>query len=288
MPDKHAFEMDISRKALEKSPSISMSEWPDKFLGKLEMQGRSDWLNSVYVYYKCNPPWSEPGSAAFVKPAEEAVPEAQASEKTAKKDHVSEPEVAGVSSINEGPERRKAFDLKRFQRSPSVETNFGGDGEVRDQKEVLTEMPKKKETTRKSETHFIPTTRLVVYAVVDESGETMGQVECIIVDMFSGRVAYMLVGLKGQTDDRWVAAPPNALTWQAARNDFKLGVPRKILEGAPYVLRADWPEKFLAELEKSDHSGWLEDVYRYYAFTPFWVAGTDEKNGIIFRDGEIK
>jgi sporulation protein YlmC with PRC-barrel domain len=133
-------------------------------------------------------------------------------------------------------------------------------------KETKTPAPKKRET------HFIPTSRLKSYAVIDDTGEGVGDVERIIVDMYSGQVAYMLVGLKGHLNDRWVAVPPNAMIWQPSRNDFKLDISRKTLLGAPTISKGDWPDKFLVNLEKEEHARWLEEVYAYYNYTPFWIV----------------
>jgi sporulation protein YlmC with PRC-barrel domain len=130
----------------------------------------------------------------------------------------------------------------------------------------------KTQTINRTETHFIPTSRLKSYAVVDDRGEGVGEVERIIIDMHSGHVAYMLVGLKGHLDDRWVAVPPNAMTWQPARSDFKLDVSRDILLDAPTIPKADWPEKYLVNLEKEDHARWVEEVYNHYHYTPYWIV----------------
>ena len=147
-----------------------------------------------------------------------------------------------------------------------VKTRPAGDGKI---KEVKMQKPEKRVT------HFIPTSRLKSYDIVDAPGENLGQVERIIVDMYSGRVAYYLVGLKGHLNDRWVAVPPAAMTWQPAKHNFELDIPHKTLEGAPTIPKADWPEKFLADLEKEDHARWLEEVYNYYNYTPFWIVVED-------------
>lgn len=130
-------------------------------------------------------------------------------------------------------------------------------------------------TPGKIATHFIPTSRLKSYSIVNERGAEIGQVERIIVDMVSGRVAYMLVGLEGHLNDRWVAVPPDILTWRADHSDFMLDVTEKSLDEAPTIARRDWPDKFLADLEKTDHAAWVEDVYAYYDTTPFWVIVED-------------
>lgn len=244
VPEKHRFETDIPRKTMEKAPTISKSEWPDKFLGQLEMRDHSVWLESVYDYFDCTPYWIEYGEPCGMEASGPAM---------------MEPVMLQTNAMRGGSMKQS----QPVAAAATVKTRPAGDGKVKEMKP---------QTPNKMETHFIPASRLTSYAVVDDMGEGVGEVERIIVDMLSGRVAYMLVGLKGHLNDRWVAVPPDAMIWQPSRNDFKLGVPRKTLEAAPTIPRADWPDKFLAGLEKEEHSRWLEQVYNYYNFTPFWVV----------------
>jgi sporulation protein YlmC with PRC-barrel domain len=248
VPEKNRFETDIPRKTLEKAPTISKSEWPDKFLGKLEMAEHSEWLENIYVYYGRTPYWVEfDGERCGVQ--------------------ASQPVMMETVTTRINPERRESGDMYQVGvAAPPIKTRLSGDEKMN--KTKTTPPPK-------METHFIPTSRLQAYAVVDDTGVGVGDVERIIVDMYSGQVAYMLVGLKGHVNDRWVGVPPEAVTWQPSRNDFKLNISRKTLLEAPTILKADWPDKFLANLEKEEHSRWLEEVYNYYGYTPFWIVVED-------------
>jgi sporulation protein YlmC with PRC-barrel domain len=248
IPEKHRFEMDIPRKTLEKAPTISKSEWTDKFLDKLELADHSVWLENIYRYYNRTPYWvececdpgdMEPGGTVMLETVTTyTIPENQ------------ECEIVNQSQPVIG----------------AVKTRPSGDGKI---KEVKMQKPEKRVT------HFIPTSRLKSYDVVDDTGKEVGQVERIIVDMHSGRIAYMLVGLTGHLNDRWVAVPPDAMTWQPSKHKFELDIPAKTLEGAPTIPKADWPDKFLADLEKEEHARWLEEVYNYYNYTPFWIVVVD-------------
>jgi hypothetical protein len=60
MPEKNTFEINIPRKTMEQAPVISKSEWPDKFLARLEMRDHSHGLRKIYGYYNCEPYWIEP------------------------------------------------------------------------------------------------------------------------------------------------------------------------------------------------------------------------------------
>jgi sporulation protein YlmC with PRC-barrel domain len=235
IPEKHRFIMDFPRNRMEKAPTMSKSDWPDKFLQQLELQDHSDWLERVYNYWDCTPYW-------IVHEGEPCAPEA------------SRPVMMETVTYAR-PEPPSAEAVRHVQVSA-----------------VPVKMPMKENTMKKMDTHFIPTSRLQSYDVVNDTGEELGKVERIIVDMTSGRVAYMLVGLKGHLNDRWVAVPPEAMTWQPAKKDFQLNVSRQVLENAPIIPKADWPDKFLMDLEKSDHLDWLENVYGHYHLTPFWIV----------------
>jgi sporulation protein YlmC with PRC-barrel domain len=244
VPEKKRFMMDISRKTLEKAPTIAKSEWPDKFLDKLEVRDHASWLENVYGYYNLTPYWVEDNCEPCGT-------------------ETSRPVMVETVTTYTNPEGCEARNTEQFQPMSAAFRRTSGGPEV---KEMKTKTPAKRET------HFIPTSRLKSYDVVGEAGEELGQVERIIVDMCSGKVAYLLVGLKGHLNDRWVAVPPDAMTWQPAKNNFVLDVPLKTLEAGPTIPKSDWPDKFLVNLEKEEHARWVEDVYTYYNYTPYWIV----------------
>jgi sporulation protein YlmC with PRC-barrel domain len=247
IPEKKRFEMDISRKTLEKAPTIAKSEWPDKFLDKLEVWDHADWLESVYTYYNRTPYWIEYSGGLCGAGA-------------------SQPVMVETVATYVNPERCEDMNTAQSQPVSAAFMPLVHGGEEVKVKEM------KKNKLPKRETHFIPTSRLKSYDVVGEAGEELGQVERIIVDMCSGKVAYLLVDPKGPPNDRWVAVPPDAMTWQPSKNNFELAVPLKTLQAAPTIPKADWPDKFLVNLEKEEHTRWLEEVYAYYSFTPYWIV----------------
>ena len=118
----------------------------------------------------------------------------------------------------------------------------------------------------KTQVHFIPTSQLKLYNVVNDKGEDLGQVQNFIVDMCSARIAYVLVAFEGflGLTDKWIPMPFEVLNWIPEKNRFEMDVPRKTLEKAPTISKSEWPDKFLDKLELEDHSDWLENVYSYY------------------------
>ncbi len=130
------------------------------------------------------------------------------------------------------------------------------------------------DTRERKQTHFIPTKRLKHYDVIDGNDLMLGRVEQIIVDMCSGRVAYYLVSTEGiaRLHDRWLAMPPEVLTWFPERLRFTTPVLSSELADAPSIPKADWPDTVLAELENVDETlAWLDSICAYYKVTPYRV-----------------
>ena len=137
-------------------------------------------------------------------------------------------------------------------------------------------MTEKRPTDAKSrkQTHFIPTKRLKHYDVIDGNGQMLGRVEQIIVDMCSGRVAYMLVATEGiaRLHDRWLAMPPEVLTWFPEKLRFTTPVLSTELDDAPSIPKTDWPDSVMGGLEAmSERSCSLDEICAYYNVTPFRV-----------------
>jgi sporulation protein YlmC with PRC-barrel domain len=149
--EKNRFMMDIPRKTIEKVPTIAKSEWPEKFLQRLEMENHSVWLETVYDCFNCTPYWILPGS--------------------------------------------QPCDMEETGETVST----------------------------KIETHFIPTSWLEPYDIVDETGKEIGWVGRIIMDMYSGKVAYVLASIPGRAE--WVVIPSYATTWQPSHHRFRLDIP---------------------------------------------------------------
>ena len=100
--------------------------------------------------------------------------------------------------------------------------------------------------------------------VVNEAGENLGQLEEIMLDLDSGRVAYAVIsfgGIMGLGEKLF------AIPWQALRVDTDahavvVNVAKDLLEQAPGFDKDHWPDT-------SEHA-WLTDVFQYYGYEPFW------------------
>jgi sporulation protein YlmC with PRC-barrel domain len=114
---------------------------------------------------------------------------------------------------------------------------------------------------------MVPTSKLKQYDIINGAGEDMGQVQNFMVDMGTGRICYVVAafgGFLGLTD-KWLAVPFELLCWNAAKDKLILDVPRAVLEKAPTMDKAKWPDKYLEGDE-----GWLDNLYGYYKCPPYW------------------
>lgn len=100
--------------------------------------------------------------------------------------------------------------------------------------------------------------------VINSKGEKLGKVEDIMIDVDTGRVAYVVLSFGGfmGIGDKLFAIP-----WQAMRVDerqhcFVLDMDKSRLERAPGFDKSNWPDM-------SDPA-FGSQVHSYYNVTPYW------------------
>lgn len=100
--------------------------------------------------------------------------------------------------------------------------------------------------------------------IVNRRGEVLGQLEHVMLDVASGRVAYAVLSRGGVfgLGARLFAIPWSALTLDAPRQCFVLGVDRERLDAAPGFDRDHWPA--MAD------ASWASAVHEYYGHAPYW------------------
>jgi sporulation protein YlmC with PRC-barrel domain len=105
--------------------------------------------------------------------------------------------------------------------------------------------------------------------VVNSSGEDLGKIEAIMLDVAAGRIAYAVLSFGGflGVGSRYFAIPWSAFTLDAGEKRFILGVSRDRLENAPGFDKDHWPSMVDAT--------WATEVHNYYDVTPYWHDGTD-------------
>lgn len=100
--------------------------------------------------------------------------------------------------------------------------------------------------------------------VVNRQGETVGEIEEIMLDVRGGRIAYAVLAVGGflGVGEKFFAIPWRALTLDTDRKCFILDVDKQRLENAPGFDKDHWPS--MADPR------WAQQVHSYYGATPYW------------------
>jgi len=100
--------------------------------------------------------------------------------------------------------------------------------------------------------------------VVNQQGETLGDIEEIMLDVRSGRIAYAVLAAGGflGIGEKYFAIPWSALTLDTDRKCFMLNIDKERLKNAPGFDKDHWPS--MADQR------WAGDVHSYYGAQPYW------------------
>jgi sporulation protein YlmC with PRC-barrel domain len=101
--------------------------------------------------------------------------------------------------------------------------------------------------------------------VVNGQGDDLGTIKDIMIDVPSGRVAYVVLAAGGflGIGDKYFAIPWSALTLDADRKCFILDADKEKLQNAPGFDKDHWPA--MADLT------WATEVHRYYGQPTYWT-----------------
>lgn len=102
--------------------------------------------------------------------------------------------------------------------------------------------------------------------VKNPTGEDLGKIEEIMIDVNTGRVAYAVLSFGGflGIGDKLFAVPWGAMMLDAEEEVFVLDVDEETLENAPGFDKDNWPKT------TGDDDTWMVTVYEYYDRTPYW------------------
>ncbi len=91
-------------------------------------------------------------------------------------------------------------------------------------------------------------------SVVNRQGETLGEIQDIMIDVPSGKVGYAVLSFGGflGINDKLFAIPWNALTLDADNEQFILDVPKERLDSAPGFDKDHWAIDGGSTLGKGD------------------------------------
>ena len=109
---------------------------------------------------------------------------------------------------------------------------------------------------------------LIDNGVRNPAGEDLGDIEELMIDMNSGRIAYAVLSFDGflGLGGKLFAIPWDALSLDTEEHKFVLNVDREQLENAPGFDKDNWPQT----PGDDDGDAWLVEVYDYYGYRPYW------------------
>jgi len=114
---------------------------------------------------------------------------------------------------------------------------------------------------------------LMGHRVLTAAGEEPGNIEEIMLDLKSGRIAYAVLSFSGFPGiNKRFPVPWNALRIEAA--EFILDIDQKTFEGAPDFDRDDWPDMADPVFGRA--------VHKHYGQRPYWEQ-TAADGGIPLR-----
>jgi sporulation protein YlmC with PRC-barrel domain len=121
-------------------------------------------------------------------------------------------------------------------------------------------------TTTTVETHpnVLSTAAVIGDSVVNRTGENLGKIEELMLDLEKGRVAYAVLSfgtVMGMGEKRFVV-PFEALKLDASRENFTLDVDKDKLMKAPGFDKHNPP--------KASDRTWGAEVYKFYGYKPYW------------------
>ncbi|MEA3120105.1 MAG: hypothetical protein QOI13_3375 [Paraburkholderia sp.] len=105
--------------------------------------------------------------------------------------------------------------------------------------------------------------------VMCTDGKEVGKIKEIMLDVFSGRIAYAVMSVGGflGIGDKLLAIPWNALTLDTDRKCFQLSAPSESVKNAPGFDKDHWPS--MADVT------WANELHNYYGSAPYWNAGRE-------------
>jgi sporulation protein YlmC with PRC-barrel domain len=100
--------------------------------------------------------------------------------------------------------------------------------------------------------------------VKNPSGEKLGEIKELMIDIDDGRVAYAVLSSGGflNVGDKLFAIPWEALDLDTGDHSFVLDVSKEKLEAAPGFDKDHWPDM-------ADRT-WGGDVHRHFGYRPYW------------------
>ena len=112
--------------------------------------------------------------------------------------------------------------------------------------------------------HLMTADTLIGNAVMNHQGETLGEVEDIMLDVPRGRIAYAVMSAGGflGIGEKLFALPWSALALDTERKCFLLDADAARIKNAPGFDKDHWPTQ-------ADNT-WQDEINSYYHTRPYW------------------
>jgi sporulation protein YlmC with PRC-barrel domain len=119
-------------------------------------------------------------------------------------------------------------------------------------------------TTVETRPNVLSTSAIIGDAVVNRTGENLGKIEELMLDLEKGRVAYAVLSFGGfmGMGDKHFAIPFEALKLDTNREHFTLDVDKDKLKNAPGFDKSHPP--------KVADRVWGAEIYKFYGYKPYW------------------
>jgi sporulation protein YlmC with PRC-barrel domain len=100
--------------------------------------------------------------------------------------------------------------------------------------------------------------------VVSETGEPLGKVEDVVLDLRECCVVAVAISFAGflGLGEKLFVVPLSVMSFDSMGRQFVLHVDREALENAPGFDREEWPDL--------NDRRWAEEIYSYYGYPPYW------------------
>ena len=100
--------------------------------------------------------------------------------------------------------------------------------------------------------------------VFDNTGEILGTLENIMLDVDTGQMAYAVIAFAvwPEASDQYFAIPWHLLKLEPVRKQLILDVDLAVLQTAPRFARDTWPSM--------DDIDWSNAVHRHFGIRPYW------------------
>lgn len=125
-------------------------------------------------------------------------------------------------------------------------------------------MATEKTVNKDETTDLISSEKVEGTAVMNRSGEKIGEIENVMIEKRSGKVAYAVMSFGGflGMGERYHPVPWNVLNYDTNLGGYVMDADRTRLEGAPSYSDTEMPNW--------EDRAWGQSVHDYYGTRPYW------------------